>query len=87
MYLAQTTPSIIVTDNNAKEGPDGVDWDSGVWKYTVNDAHNAPANVQVYPPADYLSNSSTYAQYFFIHMHLLLLKWTHAAHIFPTGKL
>lgn len=47
LYLAQTTPSVVVTDNNAKEGPDGVEWDSGVWKYTVNDAHNAPANVQV----------------------------------------
>jgi hypothetical protein len=43
------TGDITVTDPNALHGTDGVTWShgTGVWKYTVNDARNAPSNIAV----------------------------------------
>lgn len=47
MYIAQASGGITVTDEAAQDGPDGVEWIGGVWKYTVNDANIAPDNLQV----------------------------------------
>jgi hypothetical protein len=48
-YSLQVTGDITVTDPNALHGTDGVTWShgTGVWKYTVNDARNAPSNIAV----------------------------------------